>query len=247
MLFIQSVLIALVYVLGILDGRILGQNLINTPIVEALLVGIILGDIHTSLVMGATLQLIFMGFVGIGVTSLPSSSAGTILAVTFAIMQNLDPDTAIALSMPVALLFQPVNIIPRIINNIYNGRCDAAAAKGDDKAIDRYFWMGEGSFIVCFFVPMFLAVYYGQGPVQAIINAIPAPILAGLTKASSILPALGIALLLNYIFDKRSAPYVFLGFVLSAFLGMDSLGIAAIGAIIAVVYYFSKQDAKEGN
>lgn len=105
MFLIQCILVSMVHVLSILDGRILGQNLLNTPIVEATLVGLICGDVQTGLVMGATLQLIFMGFVGIGVTSLPNSSAGTILAVAFAIMSHLSADSAIALSMPIALLF----------------------------------------------------------------------------------------------------------------------------------------------
>ena len=106
MFLIQCILVAMVHVLGILDGRIFGQNLLNTPIVEATLVGLICGDVHTGLVMGATLQLIFMGFVGIGVTTLPNSSAGTILAVAFACLSGLSADAAIALAMPVALVFQ---------------------------------------------------------------------------------------------------------------------------------------------
>ena len=225
MFLIQCILVSMVHVLSILDGRILGQNLLNTPIVEATLVGLICGDVQTGLVMGATLQLIFMGFVGIGVTSLPNSSAGTILAVAFAIMSHLSADSAIALSMPIALLFQPCGIIPRIINNIWNPKCDAAAERGDFKAIERYYWLGVVVFAIVYFVPMFLALYF------------PEVVMNGLTKASSVLPALGIALLMNYIMDKDATPFIFLGFILAAFLGVSSLGVAGLGAVIAVVYY----------
>lgn len=244
MFLIRCILVACVHVLGIMDGRIFGQNLLNTPIVEATLVGLICGDVTTGLLMGATLQLIFMGFVGIGVTSLPNSSAGTILAVAFATMSNLEPEAAIALSMPIAMLFQPCGIIPRIFNNIWNPKMDLAAEKGDYKAMERYFWCGVAAFAVVYFVPMFLALYFGSGAVEAIINAIPQVILDGLNKASTLLPALGIALLMNYIMDRDSTPYVFLGFVLAAFLGMNTLGIAAIGLIIAVVYYNQAQKKK---
>lgn len=237
MFLIQCILVSMVHVLSILDGRILGQNLLNTPIVEAALVGLICGDVQTGLVMGATLQLIFMGFVGIGVTSLPNSSAGTILAVAFAIMSHLSADSAIALSMPIALLFQPCGIIPRIINNIWNPKCDAAAERGDFKAIERYYWLGVVVFAIVYFVPMFLALYFGSGTVETIINFIPEVVMNGLTKASSVLPALGIALLMNYIMDKDSTPFIFLGFILAAFLGVSSLGVAGLGAVIAVVYY----------
>jgi len=237
MFLIRCILVSLVHVLGIIDGRILGQNLLNTPIVEGALVGLIMGDLKTGIMMGASLQLIFMGFVGIGVTALPNSSAGTILAVFFAISSGLDPDSAIALSMPIALLFQPCGIIPRIINNIFNPRCDAAAERGDYKAIEKYFWLGVLVFAIVFFVPMFLATYFGQGPVEALIKIIPDIVLNGLNKAATLLPALGIALLMNYIIDKESVPFLLLGFLLSAYLGMDSLGVAAMGLIIAMVYY----------
>ncbi len=245
MFLIQCILIAMVHVLGILDGRIFGQNLLNTPIVEATLVGIICGDVVTGITMGATLQLIFMGFVGIGATTLPNSSAGTILAVAFAIMSNLEPDAAIALSMPIALLFQPCGIIPRIFNNIWNVKSDQAAEKGDWKAVERYFWFGVLAFAVVYFVPMFLAVYFGSGAVEAIINAIPQVVLDGLNKASSLLPALGIALLMNYIVDKTSIPFIILGFVLAAFMGTNSLGIALLGLVIALVYYNFKGNTEE--
>jgi mannose/fructose/N-acetylgalactosamine-specific phosphotransferase system component IIC len=242
---IQCILVALVHVLGIIDGRIFGQNLMNTPIVEAALVGLIMGDLQTGLIMGATLQLIFMGFVGIGATSLPNSSAGTILAVFFAISSNLDAESAIALSMPIALLFQPCGIIPRIINNMFNPRCDAAAAAGNEKAIEKYFWTGVFMFFIIYFVPMFLATYFGQGPVEAILNFIPPVVLSGLNKASTMLPALGIALLMNYIIDGESMPYMFLGFILAAYLGLDSLGVAALGLIIAVIYYGASRKKQE--
>lgn len=245
MFLIQCILIAMVHVLGILDGRIFGQNLLNTPIVEATLVGIICGDVVTGITMGATLQLIFMGFVGIGATTLPNSSAGTILAVAFAIMSHLEPEAAIALSMPIALLFQPCGIIPRIFNNIWNVKSDQAAEKGDWKAVERYFWFGVLAFAVVYFVPMFLAVYFGSGAVEAIINAIPQVVLAGLNKASSLLPALGIALLMNYIVDKTSIPFMILGFVLAAFMGTSSLGIALLGLVIALVYYNFKGNTEE--
>lgn len=250
MFLIQCILIAMVHVLGILDGRIFGQNLLNTPIVEATLVGLICGDVHTGLVMGATLQLIFMGFVGIGVTTLPNSSAGTILAVAFACLSGLSSDAAIALAMPVALVFQICGILPRVINNVFSPLCDKAADRGDYKAIERYFWLGVLDFAVVYFVPMFIAVYFGSGAVEAVIKVIPQVILDGMNKASTMLPALGIALLMNYIVDKETMPYIILGFTLAAFLGMNTLGVSAIGLVIALVYYNANKNkaaASTGN
>ena len=97
--------------------------------------------------------------------------------------------------------------------------------------------MGVVVFAIVYFVPMFLALDFGSGTVETIINFIPEVVMNGLTKASSVLPALGIALLMNYIMDKDVTPFIFLGFILAAFLGVSSLGVAGLGAVIAVVYY----------
>ena len=97
---------------------------------------------------------------------------------------------------------------------------------------------------------MFIAVYFGSGAVEAVINAIPQVILDGMNKASTMLPALGIALLMNYIVDKETMPYIILGFTLAAFLGMNTLGVSAIGLVIALVYYNANKNkaaASTGN
>lgn len=77
---------------------------------------------------------------------------------------------------------------------------------------------------------------------------IPQEILEGLKVASGFLPALGMAILMSFLFDKQTAAYLFLGFVLSALLNMSMIGIAIIGAIIAyVVYQNSTQTRDEIN
>ena len=55
--------------------------------------------------------------------------------------------------------------------------------------------------------------------------------------ASGMLPALGIAILMQLIFDKTNAAYLFVGFVLTALLGMSTVGVAIVGATIAYVVY----------
>ena len=234
---IQCILVAIVYTLGILDSRIGGQNIADEPIVVGALTGLVCGDLTTGLIMGAELQLIFMGFVRVGVTSLPNSLAGSILAVAFCLRNGISQEEAIAMSMPVALLFQPLGTIIRTINNIWVPRMEAEADKANTKGMEMYFWFGVATFAIVSFVPMFVAAYLGGDAVEALLGVIPQVILNGMTKASSILPALGIALLMNYVVDSDSIPYVILGFVLSAYLGMDSLSIAAIGLVIALVYY----------
>jgi mannose/fructose/N-acetylgalactosamine-specific phosphotransferase system component IIC len=122
-------------------------------------------------------------------------------------------------------------------NTRFNLVIDEAAAAGDTKKIDRALWSGAWIFFVLTAVPVFIGCYWGAGVVEAILNALPTVVTSGLSRSSSLLPALGMALLMNFLFDKNYAPYLFLGFVLNAFMGLSTLGCTFIGTIIALVIY----------
>jgi mannose/fructose/N-acetylgalactosamine-specific phosphotransferase system component IIC len=51
------------------------------------------------------------------------------------------------------------------------------------------------------------------------------------------------ALLMSFLFDKSTAPYLFLGFLLSAFMGLSTLGITILAVIIVYVQYLNKKSA----
>jgi len=237
MYLVQCLMVAVLAGLLRWDGRVFGQSLAETPLVAGLLVGLVLGDPHTGLIMGASLQLVFLGIVGIGGATPPDSCVGAIMGTFYAITTGMDAEAVIALAMPISLLGQALGILCRVINTRFNLVIDEAAAAGDTKKIDRALWSGAWIFFVLTAVPVFIGCYWGAGVVEAILNALPAVITNGLSRSSSLLPALGMALLMNFLFDKNYAPYLFLGFVLNAFMGLSTLGCTFIGTIIALVIY----------
>ena len=64
-----------------------------------------------------------------------------------------------------------------------------------------------------------ITILLGTSAISAVINVIPETVMNGLEKASSLLPAVGFAMLLNIMWDKRFIPLYFVGFALSAYLG----------------------------
>lgn len=73
-------------------------------------------------------------------------------------------------------------------------------------------------FHLCYFVLGFVCIYLGTDAVSAFINAIPDWVQKSMTVASTMLPALGLALLLKTLWQKETCAYYFLGFALGAFL-----------------------------
>ncbi|WP_139764211.1 PTS sugar transporter subunit IIC, partial [Salmonella enterica] len=73
-----------------------------------------LGDMETGIVMGATLELAFIGSFSVGASLPPDVVTGGILGVAFAINSGAGAETALLLGLPIATL-------ALIVKNIYNG------------------------------------------------------------------------------------------------------------------------------
>ena len=71
-----AMLIGLIAGIGILDERIFGATLFGRPIVLSVLVGVVLGDPIQGVIIGAQLELVWMGLAGIGGSTPPDWVTG---------------------------------------------------------------------------------------------------------------------------------------------------------------------------
>lgn len=228
---IQAILIGLVAALGVFGDQ-LGSLYINRPIVLGPLVGIILGQPEQGVVIGATLELFFMGAVSIGAYLPPDVIVGGTLATAFAISMESGTETAIALAMPLALISLAVGNVFNIVNSFILRISDKSAEEGRVSGISFAHWVIGLITVVRRFLLVFLGFYFGAEAMSGIIDAIPQKIISGMDAAAGLLPALGFAMLMRMILNKRLVPFYFLGFVLSAYLNMPVLGVAIIGIVI---------------
>lgn len=83
---VQALLLGILAGFGIWDGRVAGQTMFERPIVLGPIVGLILGDVQTGIIMGASVELVMMGVVGIGAAVPPDVVCGGILSTAFAIL-----------------------------------------------------------------------------------------------------------------------------------------------------------------
>lgn len=86
-----------------------------------------------------------------------------------------------------------------------------------------------------------VAFYFGSNVMESILNAIPQFVQDGLTIAAGILPALGFAILLRMIVNKRIIAFLIIGFVLTAYLGMPVLGVAILAVGILLLMAFGEE------
>ena len=100
----QAFLCGLLYFLAQSNVTMVSYGTIYRPLVNGWLVGCILGDPVMGVTIGATINMMFIGFISAG-GSLPSDipMAG-ILGTALAISAGLDVDAALALAVPLGLL-----------------------------------------------------------------------------------------------------------------------------------------------
>lgn len=231
---IKALLVSLITALGYSDD-FFGCSMLHRPIVLAPLVGLVLGDFQSGIIIGATLELVWMGIVSIGAAIPPDIITGSVLGTTFAILSGNGPEIALALAVPIAMLAQLLKSAIYIIRSGLLHKADKYADDGDIKGIER---IHIGAYLMIV-IPMalisFLAVLLGAGAMEMAINVVPQVIIDGLVVTSGLLPALGFALLARLMISKKLAPYFFLGFVLAVYLKLPIIGVAMVGIIIGLV------------
>ncbi|MDR1901310.1 MAG: PTS sugar transporter subunit IIC [Treponema sp.] len=238
-MFVQALLVALVFYVSY-NINILGVFHFNRPIIIAPLIGLVLGDLQTGIILGATFEAIFLGVAYIGGTAPADPAVGTAFGTAIAILSDATPEAAMAIAMPVGVLAISIGMLPMsVINPILVPIAQKAAADGDEKKIIRLtmimtLFMGLITAIV-----IFLGVFFGIDLINRVLENLPRVILTGLGAAGSILPAVGFALLLNIIYSKKVVVFFFLGSVLAIYLGLPSIASAVIAVVIGVYTFFT--------
>ncbi|GIO21665.1 PTS sugar transporter subunit IIC [Oceanobacillus sp. J11TS1] len=214
----------------------LGTSLISRPIVTGLLTGIVMGDIKTGLVMGATLELAFIGVFSVGASIPPNVVVGGILGVAFAISSGAGTETALLLGLPIAtlaLVFE--NLYLGLALPIFLHKADRYAEEANTRGITFMHLLGGFGMSLMIGSIVAISYYVGGDAVSKVLEAIPGPVQTGLEVATGLIPALGFAMLARLLINKQVVPYFFLGFLIVAYLEIPITGIALLGAIIAVV------------
>jgi mannose/fructose/N-acetylgalactosamine-specific phosphotransferase system component IIC len=218
---------------------------IASPLVSGAIVGILLGDPTTGIVIGGTLHLVYMGVIGVGAAIPANKTTATTIAVAFCILSHLDQETAIAFAVPASIMGQLSNIAAWVINSVWMHLGDKAAEDADFKKMTMYTWCGSAVFFIVKFIPIFLCIYYGAPFVEQLNNNMPPLISRWLNVAKGMLPALGFGMLFSMMYKPKYLPYFIIGFILSAVFGGSLLAIGALGVAAALITYFGAQKGAE--
>ena len=234
---IQAVLCGIVYWLAVGNLPFVGLWSLQRPLVCGLVTGLILGHPVQGAVIGATINLVYLGFMSAG-GSMPADMAlAGILGTAYAIAGGLDTDTALALAVPIGILGTIVWAGRMTFDSFFVHIADNYIEKEEYHKI----WRANVLFpqIMCFCmtaIPCAFAAYFGANYIQGIINMLSGKVLTVFQIIGGLMPALGLAITLQYIFKGESRIFLFAGFLLAVYSGLPLLTLGIIALIVAIVY-----------
>ena len=213
---------------------------ITYPLTTGLLVGIFMGNPMLGMLSGATIQLVYLGWINTGGVMPSNTMVAGIFGTALTILSGANPKLAVTFAVPFSLIGLLMVEIYQSVNSFWVHKADAELAKGNIKAVR--FLNYVPSLIVAtivYGIPAFCLVFFGRGWAQGMLRMIPKSLTVALEVVGAMMPALGIAMLLNYLGKKNLVPYFFVGFFLTAYLKLQIMAIAIFAGLLAYLLYIN--------
>ncbi len=242
---ISIILVLIIAFLAGLDG-ILDQFQFHQPLVACTLIGLATGHPTEAIILGGTLQMLALGWANIGAAVAPdvalASTAAAVLLVKSENFTQKGITIAYSTAIPLAVAGLALTMIVRTLSvGIVHG-ADAAARKGNIRAVERSHFTAlllQGLRIA---VPIGLLLFLPTDAVKGALNAIPNWLSDGMQIGGGMVVAVGYAMVINMMASRETWPFFVLGFVFAALSKLTLIALGAIGVAIALIYLnLSKQ------
>ncbi len=241
---IQAILISLLGYLTyihtpFLGGGLVGWYCVGRPLVSALFIGMILGDIKTAMILGVEVQLIFIGLVTPGGSITPDMNLATYVAVPLGVVTGLDKGATVALAVTVASVANvmatpcyaatllPVNYQKKLVNE---GKLQAATLVP--------VWGNVVKFLFRF-IPTFVLNFWGQKAITTILAVCPDWVIDIMTVFGNPMCLVGFAILMK-LMVKRPIDLLFytFGFALTSVVpGGNMVTVLIFGLVLAYIQF----------
>ena len=232
-------------------GTTVGNYTLNRPLIASVFVGLILGDVKGCIQIAVPIQIIYIALVTPGGTVAADLRAvsyiGIPLAWALAKSQGLDLGGSEASGLAGALgaMVGTVGTVQfygtAMMNLVWQHIGWARLDKKDFSIVGKVEVIFPLiSHLLISFIPVMLIVYYGADAVDQFKEALPMGswYMKSLFTLGSLLPAVGIAILLKSVVNKATDLIFFLfGFTLAGSMHLTLIAATAVGAVFALINY----------
>ncbi|PJG85256.1 PTS mannose/fructose/sorbose transporter subunit IIC [Conservatibacter flavescens] len=236
---ISTLQIVLVFLVSCLSGMgsILDEWQTHRPLIACTLIGLVLGDIKTGIIIGGSLELLALGWMNIGAAIAPDAALASIVSTILVIVGGQDIATGIAIAIPLAAAGQVLTYVVRAITVGFQHAADKSIQDGNLTRLD---WIHCSALILQAMriaIPALIVVLTaGTDAVQNMLNMIPEVVTTGLKIAGGFIAIVGYAMVINMMRAGHLMPFFYAGFVVAGFTDFNLVALGVLGAIMAALY-----------
>ena len=230
---IEIVLLAIVTFIFAIDQFSLTE-IAYRPIVACPIIGLILGDVQTGLVIGGTYELMMIGNMPVGGAQPPNAVLGSVVAMIFAVKAKMDINAALGACMIFATFGQYVVTLTFTVMSGLMAKADKAAEEGNPAGITQV--------ISCLILGSLFAViaviaYVGGialSPALESLSKNASWFMGGLSAAGGMMRFVGFAILLKIMLANDMWGYLLAGFVCALVIG--NIGTISAATLLLVAF-----------
>ncbi len=222
----------------VLMGGLGGWYTLGRPLVSGMVIGIILGDVQTGIIMGAAIQMLYIGLVTPGGAMPADVNFASWIGIPLAMVSGAGTEFALALAVPLSTLgvFAVYGLCA--INLFFVHKQDAYVEKGEFDKAARIPIVGQITNIVLRFFPILIINYFGADLVTKLVEIMPVWLTDILQIFANMLPLVGFMLLMRTLVKKDlDLIYFVLGFVLVSVANLGMIPIVIAALVIAYLKY----------
>ena len=229
----------------VLMGGLGGWYTLGRPLVSGMVIGIILVDVQTGIIMGAAIQMLYIGLVTPGGAMPADVNFASWIGIPLAMVGGAGTEFALALAVPLSTLgvFAVYGLCA--INLFFVHKQDAYIEKGEFDKAARIPIVGQITNIVLRFFPILIINYFGADLVTQLVNIMPLWLTDILQIFANMLPLVGFMLLMRTLVKKDlDLIYFVLGFILVSVANIGMIPIVIAALVIAYLkYQMSEKEA----
>lgn len=241
--------------IGSIVGNTIGWYTLGRPLVASFVVGIIMGDLQTAMIVGIALQIMYMGNVTPGGAVAWDLSYATYIGTAGALVfgKGMESTQLIGLAVVFAgiggLVGQMMWNFSYALNLPLNRLANKYAEAGETKKMYiPNMVCGQLIGLACRFIPaVILLTSMTAASAQAdFASMIPGWLTTLLGTFGGMMAALGMGIIISFLLKKQWQICIFLlGFVLVTYFNLNTMAVAVIATLLAVIYYVFQIEQKE--
>ena len=206
------------------------------PMVACPIIGAILGDVQTGLVIGGTYELMMIGNMPIGGAQPANAVLGAICAMIFAVKAGMDIEAALGAAVIFSTFGTYVVTLVFTIASGFNAMADESASKADIKGVNKAMWAHYILLGGCFAIIAVLALVAGEAmkaPLEAISEK-ASWFMGGLSAAGGMMRYVGFGVLMKIMMSNEMWGFYLAGFAFALIVGNIP---ALAGATLLIVAF----------